>query len=295
MTTKTDGKLNSVEIFTLSRDGKTLTDEETRGSSGGKVKCVFEKDSTASPASRAADQMPVKLDEQLKGFERMIGEWVLTSANSNRGLAGIHAEDLPETKRNALAKEGYDGAVIGALIPGLPAEKAGLKVGDIIIKINTVEMHSKREVMQFLNQTTPGQSITLAILRHGKVEYVALTLVQAQPVRIVTEAGPGGHSILTRGSVVAGIIYVDPMSRNVVWLNVGLGGRVHRGTYSAEALIKDEYAGSFEDAAADGQVLKGISHTRWVNRDEFVTWDTDLTINGDGLPDSPQLQFKRVQ
>ena len=138
-------------------------------------------------------------------------------------------------------------------------------------------------------------SVTFSLLRDGKVDNVALTLVKSQPLRLVIEPGPGGHSVLARSPVVAGISYVDPKSKSVIFVNLDVGGRIHRGTFPAEALGKDEYTNSFEDAGLDGQTIKGVSHTRWVNRDEFVTWDTDLTINEDRLPDSPQLQFKRVK
>jgi regulator of sigma E protease len=73
--------------------------------------------------------------------------------------------------------------------PGFPADKAGLKAGDVIQSINGQTLHSVPAVMAFLQQQN-GQQATLNVLRDGK----PLTL-HVQPVWADNGAGQLGYRL----------------------------------------------------------------------------------------------------
>lgn len=85
-----------------------------------------------------------------------------------RGWLGIESQPL----NSALAKA-YDVPVnIGILIAGVyeggPAEKAGLRRGDILTGINGHSTSDGRKVMNMVAQIPPGETMTMQILRDGK-------------------------------------------------------------------------------------------------------------------------------
>ena len=66
-----------------------------------------------------------------------------------------------------------------AVIPGSPADKAGLKENDIITKINGEEITEDNSLTKILQKYNVGDSIDLTVLRQGKEENVKLTLEKA--------------------------------------------------------------------------------------------------------------------
>jgi len=58
-------------------------------------------------------------------------------------------------------------AIIGELVPEGPAEKAGLQVGDAIVKADDKTIQTFEELIEFLKDTRPGQKVRLTIQRQG--------------------------------------------------------------------------------------------------------------------------------
>lgn len=70
------------------------------------------------------------------------------------GLGALIVEDhLPHSK---------------AVIPGSPADKAGIKANDVIIRINGEELHEKDDLSESIQNYKVGETVTLKVLRDGK-------------------------------------------------------------------------------------------------------------------------------
>lgn len=63
-----------------------------------------------------------------------------------------------------------------AVVSGSPADKAGIKKGDIIVKINDVEVGTRGGVASLIAEYAPGDTVGLTINRGGQVEVVKVTL-----------------------------------------------------------------------------------------------------------------------
>ncbi|MCB0651774.1 MAG: PDZ domain-containing protein [Saprospiraceae bacterium] len=59
------------------------------------------------------------------------------------------------------------GVNIDGIIPGWPAEKAGLRAGDVIVALDDAEVNTFDELLTERNKHTPGEFFTLSILREG--------------------------------------------------------------------------------------------------------------------------------
>jgi S1-C subfamily serine protease len=60
------------------------------------------------------------------------------------------------------------GVRLGAIKPGSPAEKAGLQVGDIIVRLGAVAIKNPDDLMVALKSTIPGRPAEVIYLRGGK-------------------------------------------------------------------------------------------------------------------------------
>ena len=69
-----------------------------------------------------------------------------------------------------------DKALIDSVVPDSPAEKAGLKGGDVVIKVGKTEIKSPQELVEAVHATKPGEKIDVVIQREGKEQTVHVTL-----------------------------------------------------------------------------------------------------------------------
>ena len=68
------------------------------------------------------------------------------------------------------------GVKIGAVSPGSPAEKAGLKKDDVITRIGESAVANLKEYADVLKSFQPGEAVTLVYLREGKEYSLTITL-----------------------------------------------------------------------------------------------------------------------
>ncbi|MCX7882637.1 MAG: Do family serine endopeptidase [Brevinematales bacterium] len=101
---------------------------------------------------------------------------ILSKGSVERGYMGVVLGEIDNTTRKLLKIE--NGVLIARVEAGTPAEKAGLKARDIILKVNGKTVSSPDEVQQMVGSQMPGSTITLEILREGKRESVRVTLAK---------------------------------------------------------------------------------------------------------------------
>lgn len=75
---------------------------------------------------------------------------------------------LPRAFLGVSGKDNPDGCLVTAVIQGYPAEKAGLKVGDVIQKIDKKKVNGFQGLYQLIGNYQPGQKISISILRNNK-------------------------------------------------------------------------------------------------------------------------------
>jgi serine protease Do len=80
------------------------------------------------------------------------------------------------------------GVLVNQVEPGSPADKGGLKQGDVIRTLNGQNMEGADRFRAMVAGTSPGTGITLGVLRDGQPETLKITLGE-QPASM---AGPGG-------------------------------------------------------------------------------------------------------
>lgn len=93
-----------------------------------------------------------------------------------RGWLGVMIQKItPELAKSFGLKES-DGALVGDVISGGPADKAGIKRGDVIVKFNGQDIKSMESLPKFVASVTPGKKVDLEIVRDGKRKTVPVTI-----------------------------------------------------------------------------------------------------------------------
>jgi len=93
-----------------------------------------------------------------------------------RALLGVNAQEVDNTvaKENNLEK--IQGVIVVSVVDGSSAEAAGIKDGDVIIKIEGFAVNSSAELKEQISKYRPGDKISVSYIRHGKENTVTVTL-----------------------------------------------------------------------------------------------------------------------
>ena len=103
-------------------------------------------------------------------------EQLVAHGEVHRGWLGVGIDPVTEeAAKKANGKEGV-GVIINSVFEGDPADLAGLKVGDIILKIGGSDINSPNKMIRVIGAITPGQTINMNILRDGKSRMVPIKL-----------------------------------------------------------------------------------------------------------------------
>ena len=97
-------------------------------------------------------------------------------------LLGVSAEDVSGQLGSYFGAPDGTGILIREVRPGMAADKAGLKAGDVIIKVDGKPVHTLAELRAQLRDKTEQKPVSLGILRKGAEMNVAVTMEKPQPV-----------------------------------------------------------------------------------------------------------------
>jgi membrane-associated protease RseP (regulator of RpoE activity) len=105
-----------------------------------------------------------------------------------RGYLGVALTDLSSELRAHFGVAGDAGVMVAKVEAGSPADKAGIKVGDIVSRIDGKEVGSSWDVSAKVRKLDDGQQIPVEIWRNAKAQIVNVTIVQKERPEI--DMGP---------------------------------------------------------------------------------------------------------
>lgn len=106
-----------------------------------------------------------------------VAERLIASGQIPRPFLGIYMEDVDPDRTRSLTLPSHPVAVrITRLSPGGPAEKAGIAIGDNIVKIGNNEVRSRLSVRQLTQKNKPGDQIDVVVQRGTRTIPLKLTV-----------------------------------------------------------------------------------------------------------------------
>ncbi len=146
-----------------------------------------------------------------------------------RGVLGVMVQDLTPALADAFNISGKRGALVTAVTPGLPAQRAGLQAQDVIESINGTEITSAAQLRNMLGLFSIGSQVTIKFHRKDKPMSLTTKIMDPKEVKQVTEPGStsliDGIRLTTIDQFIpdfgpvkgAGVVDVDPMSN--AWIS----------------------------------------------------------------------------
>ncbi|EPR39987.1 PDZ/DHR/GLGF domain protein [Desulfovibrio sp. X2] len=108
--------------------------------------------------------------------ERVVHELLQTGRVDHVWL-GLSGQDMDQAMASYFRLPQPQGLLITDVAPGLPAAKAGLKPGDVIMRMDGVVVEDRDHYSQLLRSYTKGEAVRLDVMRQGKSMQVEVTPV----------------------------------------------------------------------------------------------------------------------
>ena len=93
-----------------------------------------------------------------------------------RGWLGVIIQPITQEIAESMGHKSTDGALISDISPGSPAEKAGLKRGDVVVEFDREPIKEFTSLSKLVGMTAPGTSSKLTVLRDGKRKDISVVL-----------------------------------------------------------------------------------------------------------------------
>lgn len=109
-----------------------------------------------------------------------VSQQIIENGSVNRGWLGVGIEYIPDDVAKNANINKQDGVLVNSVFEKQPAYKAGLKVGDIILKIGGATVSSPNSMIRLIGNVSPGQHIKLDVLRNGERKTFSVQLARKE-------------------------------------------------------------------------------------------------------------------
>ncbi len=118
---------------------------------------------------------------------------ILDRGRVERGWLGVMIRDLDRSLREAFGMdpEGRGGILIQEVTEGSPAEKAGLKEGDVLLRLNGDVLEKVQDLRFRVAAMAPGTKVDFTVLRDGREQKITVELGEMESDQGVAGMTPG--------------------------------------------------------------------------------------------------------
>jgi serine protease Do len=159
---------------------------------------------------------------------RHVMEQIVAHGKVIRGYLGVEIQDVSPDMARAFGLNQGGGALVAGVTPGGPADKGGIKRGDVILKLNGKDASDASDLSLRISEMSPGDVAHLSVFRDGHTQQIAVKLgTFPQNGQAVTQAPGSGMGAALPGVTVKNLtsdlgqqLGLPPGSKGVVVASV---------------------------------------------------------------------------
>ncbi|HEY0943204.1 MAG TPA: DegQ family serine endoprotease [Steroidobacter sp.] len=123
-----------------------------------------------------------------------VQQQLISTGKVTRSRIGVSIQDVNAQLAESFGLDRPRGALVGMVEPGGPGAAAGIKAGDVIVKVDGVEVETSSQVPGMIASKKPGSNVSIEVWRNGDIKRLT-----AKPVEIIEK----GTKVASRGGADA--------------------------------------------------------------------------------------------
>jgi len=184
-------------------------------------------------------------------------EQIKTKGHVSRGWLGVVIQEVTRQLAESFGMSKPTGALVAHVLPDSPAQKAGLKVGDIIVAFNGKDVPNSGALPPMVGRTPVGETVPVVIIRDGRQKTLKVRIgeLPEEPV-----AGMKGKTVTPKKELALGLEVAPLSDEQRKELDIAKGG----------VLVTEVHEGPARDAGIrKGDVLQMINNTPITDPEQF--------------------------
>jgi len=109
---------------------------------------------------------------------RAVADQLIRTGRVERGYVGLRLQEITPAIAQALGRADEKGALVASVEPGGPADKAGIRSGDVITQFDRKPVESGRDLSRAVAAMRPGTQASATVIRDGKSQELTVTIGQ---------------------------------------------------------------------------------------------------------------------
>jgi serine protease Do len=156
--------------------------------------------------------IPIELATKIK-------DQIVATGHASHARLGVAIQEVNQTLADSFHLPRPEGALVSSVDPGGPADKAGLKSGDVILKVNNRDIVGSSDLPAMIGATAPGDKVDMEVWRQGKLENFSARLVDASD-KVEKLAATSGSGV--KGRLGLALRPLQPQEKRDAGVNSGL-------------------------------------------------------------------------
>jgi serine protease Do len=156
--------------------------------------------------------IPIELADKVK-------EQIVSTGQASHARLGVAIQEVNQTFADSFKLDKPEGALVSNVDKDGPADQAGLKSGDVILKVNGQAIVASSDLPALIGSATPGDKVSIEIWRHGQREQFTARLgdASAKTEKLAkTDDGVG------KGKLGLALRSLQPQEKRAAGVNQGL-------------------------------------------------------------------------
>ena len=197
---------------------------------------------------------------------RRVMENLISGGKVTRGFLGVSLQDIDADLAKQFNLPDQNGALVDDVLPDTPAEKAGLKSGDVIVAFNGKAISDVNSLQLLVSEADPGSAATLKLIRSGREKTLAMTLGEKKP----DEVSKNGNDQNSQDSDNSKVDALDGVTVSDLDSDARQQLKAPDDLHGAVVADVDESSNSAEAGLQRGDVIVEINQQPVANADDAV-------------------------
>jgi serine protease Do len=108
-----------------------------------------------------------------------VKDQIVATGHANHARLGVAIQEVNQALADSFKLDRPEGALVSNVEPGSPAEKAGLRTGDVIRKVDGQPIRGAGDLPALIGQSAPGERVALEVWRDGRAQELEARLGNA--------------------------------------------------------------------------------------------------------------------